>query len=147
MGIVSLEMGHVRIPHDSVLDPFKGVCPFHTDCFEGLASGPAIQKRFGKRAETILDSDPYWDIEAGYIAFALANYILTLAPKKIILGGGVMQKEFLFGKIRRKVSEILNGYLNHKTLLGNLEDYIVPPGLGNRSGMLGAIALAIEFSA
>lgn len=143
-GIVSLEMGHISVPRNLDADPFKGVCPYHADCFEGLASGPAIQARFGQRAETLPDEDPFWEVEAGYIAHALVNYIFTIAPKKIVLGGGVMQKTFLLGKIKKKVYELLNHYLNHDMLNNNIEDYIVPPLLGNRSGVLGGIALAIE---
>jgi fructokinase len=143
-GLVSLEMGHIRIPRDLSLDPFRGVCPYHGDCFEGLASGPAIQARFGQRAETLASDDPFWHVEAGYIAHALANYIFTLAPKKIVLGGGIMQNEFLFAKIRQNVQSLLNDYLHHPMLLSHLDEYIVPPALGNRSGVLGAIALAMD---
>lgn len=145
-GIVSLEMGHIRIPHDLSLDPFRGSCPYHGDCFEGLASGPAIQARFGRRAETIADEDPFWEVEADYIAFALGNYIFTFAPRKIVLGGGVMQKNFLFERIRRKVLEVLNNYLNHSMLTEHIQEYIVPPALGYRSGVLGGIALAMEIA-
>jgi fructokinase len=141
-GLLPLEMGHIRIPRDPQLDPFRGNCPFHGDCFEGLASGPAIQKRFGLRGESIRDDDPFWDVEAGYIAAALVNYILTLSPKKIVIGGGVMGREFLFPIVRRKVQELLNGYVVHPSLLAGIHNYIVPPALGNRSGSLGAIALA-----
>jgi len=144
-GLVSLEMGHVRIPHDEKLDSFKGSCPYHGDCFEGLASGPAIQARFGKRGESLADGDPFWELEAGYIAYAVANYILTLPPKKIVLGGGVMRKDFLYGRIRSRLYGILNKYLNHPLLTSQLDKYIVPPALGDRSGVLGAIALAIEL--
>jgi len=143
-GIVSLEMGHIRIPRNLELDPFPGACPYHGDCFEGVASGPAIQARLGRRAETLSDDDPFWAIEADYIAYALVNYIFTFAPKKIVLGGGVMQKSFLFGKIWKKVHELLNNYLNHEMLINNIEMYIVPPLLGSRSGVLGSIALAIQ---
>lgn len=144
-GLLALEMGHIRIPHDLKLDPFRGTCPYHGDCFEGLASGPAIQARFGQRAESLSDNDPFWEIEADYIAHALANYIFTLAPRIIVLGGGVMQNSFLFGMVRLKVQKILNGYLNNKMLLNTIDQYIVPPGLDNRAGVLGAIALAIEY--
>ena len=144
IGLLSLEMGHIRIPHNRELDPFVGICPFHDDCFEGLASGPAIEKRLGQAGAIIPESDPFWNIEAEYIASALVNYVLTLSPKKIILGGGVMQREFLFSKVRRRVRELLNGYVSHKNLLEHIEDYIVPPGLGNQSGSLGAIALAMQ---
>jgi fructokinase len=141
-GLLALEMGHIRIPHDFARDPFPGNCPFHGDCFEGLANGPAIQKRFGARGETIQANDPFWDVEAGYIAAALANYILTLSPKKIVLGGGVMQREYLFPKIRQDVQRLLNGYVVHPSILTDIDNYIVPPALGSRSGSLGAVALA-----
>ncbi len=144
-GLVSLEMGHVYIPHDTSLDPFPGSCPFHGDCFEGLANGPAIGKRFNRPAESLVDDDPYWDIEAGYIASALANYIFTFPPRKIVVGGGVMHRLYLFNTVRRKLHALLNGYLNHPALTGSLEEYVVPPGLGNRSGVLGGLALAMDL--
>ena len=145
IGLLSLEMGHVLIPHSRERDPFPGNCPFHGDCFEGLASGPAIQKRLGVTGAMIPEEDPYWDLEADYIASALMNYILTLSPKKIILGGGVMQRDFLFPKIHRRVQELLNGYVSSKKIVEDIDDYIVPPGLGNQSGSLGAIALAMQM--
>lgn len=143
-GLVSPEMGHIRIPRDPGRDSFKGACPYHGDCFEGLAAGPAIQARFGRHAETLADDDPYWPLEAAYIAYALVNYILILAPKKIVLGGGVMQKGFLFEMIRENVLELLNKYLSHPVLTENIDAYIVPPLLGNRAGVLGGIALAMD---
>jgi fructokinase len=145
IGLLNLEMGHVRIPHSLELDPFPGNCPFHSDCFEGLASGPAIEKRLGLAGALIPEDDPFWNVEADYIASALMNYILTLSPKKIILGGGVMQREFLFAKVRRRVLELLNGYVASKSLMENIDDYILPPGLGNQAGSLGAIALAMQM--
>src|SRR5512139_667024 len=145
MGLVNPEMGHLRIPHDRERDPFEGSCPFHGDCFEGLANGPAIEKRLGIKGALIPETDPYWDIEAEYIAAALVNYILTLVPKKIILGGGVMQREFLFPKVRSRVRNLLNGYVPSKSILEEIDQYIVPPGLGNQSGGMGAIALAMQY--
>ena len=145
IGMLHPEMGHLRIPHNRELDPFPGICPFHEDCFEGLASGPAIEKRLGVSGAMIPENHPFWNIEADYIASALMNYILTLSPKKIILGGGVMQRGFLFPKVRWRVRELLNRYVSSKSLLENIEDYIVPAGLGNQSGSLGAIALAMQI--
>ena len=145
IGLLSPEIGHIRIPHDVKRDPFPGACPFHGDCFEGLANGPAIEKRFNARGETILDDDPFWDIEADYIALALSNTILTLSPKRIILGGGIMQRAYLFPLVRRKVLKTLNSYVESESLLKNIDQYIVPPKLGNQSGSLGAIALAQSF--
>jgi fructokinase len=145
IGMLHPEMGHLRIPHNRELDPFPGSCPFHGDCFEGLANGPAIEKRLGVAGAIVPENDPFWDIESDYIASALMNYILTLSPKKIILGGGVMQREFLFPKVRQRVRELLNGYVASKSLMENIDDYILPPGLGNQAGSLGAIALAMQM--
>lgn len=141
-GLASLEMGHIRIPHDRERDPFPGACPYHGDCFEGLASGPAVQARFGQRSETLPDDHPFWELEANYIAHALVNYILSLAPDRVIVGGGVMQRQTMFPSVRRKVQELLNGYIRHDMILDRIDRYIVPPALGGRSGVLGAIALA-----
>jgi len=142
MGLLTPEMGHIHVPHDFNLDPFPGSCPFHKDCFEGLASGPAILSRFNVRGETISDDHPFWEIESAYIASALVDYILILSPRIIILGGGIMQRPILFPIIKRKVQEFLNGYVQSPILLENIDTYIVPPGLGNQSGVLGALALA-----
>ena len=144
VGLLHPEMGHVRIPHNRELDPFLGICPFHGDCFEGLASGPAIEKRLGLAGARVPEDDPFWDLEVDYIASALMNYILVLSPKKIILGGGVMQRDFLFPRVRWRVRELLNGYVSSKVLLEKIDSYIVPPELGNQSGSLGAIALAMQ---
>ena len=143
-GLVSPEMGHIRLARDPQLDPFQGACPYHGDCFEGLVAGPALQARFGQRGETLPDDHPYWDLEAGYIAQALMNFILTLAPQRIIIGGGVMQKDFMFPAVRRKTKELLNGYVQHEMLLNRIDEYIIPPALGGRSGVLGAIALSMQ---
>jgi fructokinase len=143
-GLTSPEAGHIRIPHNLQLDPFRGACPSHGDCFEGLAAGPSIEARFSQRGETLPDNHFFWDIEAGYIAHALINYILTLSPKRIIIGGGVMQKSFMFPAVRKKVLELMNGYITHDLLSKNIDQYIVPPALGSRSGVLGAIALIMD---
>jgi fructokinase len=142
LGMLNPEMGHVHVPHDRALDPFPGSCPFHADCFEGLACGPAIRARLGVAGEDLRPDHPFWEIETGYIAAALTNYILTLSPRRIVLGGGVMQTEGLLAKIRRKVQAGLNGYLQHPNILDEIDRYIMPPGLRNLSGSLGAIALA-----
>jgi fructokinase len=143
--MLNLELGHIRIPHSRERDPFNGSCPFHGDCLEGLASGPAIEKRLGVKGSAVTDNDPFWNLEAEYIALALVDFIVTLSPRKIILGGGVMQQEFLFPKIRSRVCELLNGYVNSPSVLQNIDHYIVPPGLGNQSGSMGAIAMAMQL--
>ena len=141
-GLIHPEMGHVRLPHDREQDPFEGLCPYHGDCLEGLGSGPAIEKRWGTPADELPEEHPAWDLEARYLALALTNYICTLSPQRIILGGGVMQRQSLFPKIRQNVLELLNGYVQSPALLEQIDAYIVPPGLGNQAGVLGAIALA-----
>jgi fructokinase len=146
-GMQHTEMGHLRIPHDLKRDPFAGVCSFHGDCFEGLASGPAIQARLDEPGEGLPDDDPFWDIEADYIAAALMNYILVLSPRRIVLGGGVMQRKFLIPIIQSKVQAALGGYIANPLISKGIETYIVAPGLGNRSGVLGAIALAMRVEA
>lgn len=143
-GLLSPEMGHIMVPHDKKHDPFEGACPFHKDCFEGLASGPALEKRWGQKAETLPLDHPAWELEARYIALAIANYITTLSPQRIVIGGGVGGRGELLPIIRKNVQEILNGYVQSTSITENIDEYIVPPGLGGRSGMLGAIALAKE---
>jgi fructokinase len=144
-GLSALEMGHISIPHDLEKDPFAGNCPYHGDCFEGLAAGPAIFSRIGKRGESIPDSNPFWLIEADYISHALVNYILTLSPRIIVIGGGVMQRTLLYDIVRQKVREILNGYLKFDILAKEISSYIVPPALGKYSGVLGAISMAMDL--
>lgn len=141
-GAMHPEMGHIRVPHDWTADPYPGFCPYHGDCFEGLAAGPALEQRWGQRAELLPPDHPAWALEARYIALALTSYILTLVPQRIILGGGVMQQPQLFPLVRREVGALLNGYLPVPALLDPLATYLVPPGLGNRAGVLGALALA-----
>jgi fructokinase len=144
-GVMHPEMGHILVPHDRARDPFEGVCPFHGDCLEGLASGPALVARWGARAETLPKNHPAWDLEATYLAYALVNYILILAPQRIILGGGVMEQEQLFSQVRTKVQAMLNDYLQLPEIVEEIESYIVPPGLGARAGVLGSIALAEQI--
>jgi fructokinase len=141
-GLIHPEMGHLLIPHDRQADPFAGVCPYHGDCLEGLAAGPALEARWGQRAETLPDEHPAWALEAHYLGMALANYILSLSPQRLILGGGVMQKPQLFPLIRARVAALLNGYVETPALRAQIADFIRPPGLGTRSGVLGALALA-----
>ena len=143
-GVMHTEMGHIRVPHDFDADPFPGNCPYHGDCFEGLATGPSIEARWGRRTETLPPDHPAWALEAHYLGLACANFVLTLCPQRIILGGGVMQQAHLFPMIRREVQTALNGYIRVPEILDDIDAYIVPPGLGNRAGVLGAIALAMR---
>ena len=141
-GLVHPEMGHVMPPHDRDEDPFPGVCPYHGDCLEGLASGPAVEQRWQEKAENLPPDHPAWDLEAKYLAHGIIPQIYILSPQRIIMGGGVMEQAQLFPKIRRHVQQILNRYIQAPALLDDVDRYIVPPGLGNRAGVLGAIALA-----
>ncbi len=145
-GLIHPEMGHMFLPHDRTRDPYPGGCPFHGACFEGLASGPAIAQRWGVDPRTLPPDHEAWQLEAHYIALAMVNTVCILSPQRIILGGGVMDRAFLFPIIRRKVRELLNGYIAHDAILERIEEYIVPPALGNRAGVLGAIALARDVA-
>ena len=122
-------------------DTYPGGCPFHTACFEGLASGPAIEARYGKKAYELTDKPEVWELESKYIAKALVNIILTLSPQRIILGGGVMHQEQLFPLIRNKVRDYLNGYIRAAGL-EDMDTYIVPASLGDDQGIMGALKLA-----
>jgi fructokinase len=130
------EMGHIRVPHDWAADPFPGCCPFHGDCLEGLASGPAMQARWGIPAERLPGDHPGWAMEARYLALAVANFVFTMSPGRVILGGGVMQQTRLFPTIRGELASLVNGYIRVPE--------VVPPGLGDRAGVLGALILAEE---
>ena len=141
-GLVHPEMGHLRIPHDWEADPFPGVCPYHGDCLEGLATGPAIEARWGQKGETLPREHPAWQLEAHYLALGLVNLICTLSPQRIIIGGGVMDQDQLFPMIRKEVLELLNEYISAREILEHIDQYIVPPQLGSQAGVLGAIALA-----
>jgi fructokinase len=133
-GVTHPEMGHIRVPHDRTADPFAGICPFHGDCLEGLASGPAIAARWGARAEDLAADHPAWALEAEYLARGLASLTLVLSPALVLLGGGVMQQAQLFPFVRERLARLLAGYVPAPEVL--------PPLLGQAAGISGAIALA-----
>lgn len=139
-GMLHPEAGHIMIQKRDT-DTYVGRCPYHKTCFEGLASGPAIEERWGKKAFELENEDTVWDLEAYYIAQALANYILILSPDMIILGGGVMHQKQLFPLIHKYTRELLNGYIKTKEL-ENIEEYIVPASLNDNQGILGCLELA-----
>jgi fructokinase len=141
-GAMHPEMGHLLIPQHPN-DSFKGVCPYHQHCLEGLASGPAILARWNvSNATELPEHHEAWDLEAYYLGMGLANIIMTYSPKKIILGGGVMHCVGLLEKIRLAVLKSLNGYISCEQIINNINNYIVKPGLHDNSGICGAIALA-----
>jgi fructokinase len=141
-GLLHPEFGHMRVPHDRQRDPFEGVCPYHGDCFEGLASGEAIRQRWGAPGETLTDDAAVWELEAEYVALGLVNVICTLSPQRIILGGGVTQQPALLPLVRRKVQRLLAGYIDAPELGDGIDQFFVAPVLGDRAGVLGAIELA-----
>jgi fructokinase len=136
-GLLHPEFGHMRIPHDREADPFPGSCPYHGDCWEGLAAGPALAARWGRPAHELDGDHAAWRLEARYVALGLVNAASVLSPERIVLGGGVMQAPGLLELVRAKVDSLFAGYFSTE---------IVPPALGRLSGVLGAIALA-ELSA
>ena len=141
-GLVHPEMGHMLlVPQEGDSMP-DGVCPFHRHCLEGLASGPAIEKRWGLSAKLMTQDHPAWDLEANYLAQMCVNMILTVSPERIVLGGGVMQQMHLFPKIRKRVLALLGGYVSSPSITPEgIEGYIVPPALGVNSGVIGALLL------
>lgn len=139
-GMMHPEAGHVPVRRRSG-DTYRGGCPWHDCCLEGMASGPAIEERWGCPAARLADRPEVWELEADYIAQALAGYILTLSPQVIVLGGGVMQQRQLFPLIRDNVARMLGGYLQAEALR-HMEDYIVPSALEGRQGILGCLELA-----
>jgi fructokinase len=145
-GLLHPELGHMRIPHDRVADPFLGSCPYHGDCLEGLASGEAMRQRWGQDAQQ-LDGEAPWQLEAEYVALGLVNVVCALSPKRIILGGGVMKEPTLLARVREHMRELLAGYFDAAELRDEIGDFVVRPGLGDHAGVLGAIALAQEAAA
>lgn len=139
-GMVHPEAGHVLIRRRSD-DTYEGKCPYHKTCLEGMAAGPAIEERWGRKAVELADRTEVWDLEADYIAQALTGYILTLSPEMIILGGGVMHQEQLFPLIRQKVTQLLGGYVQAEEL-EDMEHYIVPASLHDDQGIMGCLELA-----
>lgn len=142
-GLVHPEMGHMRVARDPA-DAFPGVCPFHGDCLEGLASGAAIGARRGAPGERLPIDDPVWALEARYLALGLVNVIAVLSPQRLIVGGGVMRHPRLLSWIRAEVKSLLAGYIRATPATDGIDGYIVPPALGERAGVLGALALAYE---
>lgn len=141
-GMLHPEGGHILLSRHPE-DPNGGVCPYHKNCMEGFASGPSIEARWGKKAVELVDRPEVWELESYYIAQALVNYIMILSPQKIILGGGVMHQEQLFPLIRRKVKEMIGGYLNTKELT-DMDNYIVPASLHDDQGIMGCIKLGLD---
>ncbi|MEM7587227.1 MAG: ROK family protein [Acidobacteriota bacterium] len=140
-GLLHPEMGHINVPRHPE-DTFEGLCPFHGDCLEGLASGPAIEARTGTPGGELADDHPVWDIEAHYLTALASNLTLILSPQRLIFGGGVMQRSRLYELVRRGLRRSLAGYLQVPEITEHMDRYLVAPRLGARAGVCGAIALA-----
>ncbi len=141
-GLVHPEVGHLRVPRERDREPFAGICPVHGDCWEGLASGPAMAERWGTAPEELPDDHPAWEIEADYLALGILSVVMVASPERVIVGGGVMERRPLLGLVRRRLRELVNGYLQTPLLGEDIGSYVISPGLGDRAGVLGAIALA-----
>ena len=141
-GMLHPEGGHVLLTRHKD-DPEGGICPYHKNCFEGLACGPSIEARWGKKAVELADRAEVWELESYYIAQALTDFIMILSPRRIILGGGVMHQEQLFPLIRAKVKEMIGGYLDTRELK-DMDSYIVPASLHDDQGIMGCIKLGLD---
>jgi fructokinase len=142
-GLLHPELGHMRVPHDHERDPFPGSCPFHGDCLEGLASGYALRRRWGQPAQELSRED-VWELEAEYLALGMLNVALTLAPQRILIGGGVLEAPGLLPLVQGRLAGLAAGYPGVAELEAHVGDYLVRPGLGGRSGVVGAFELARE---
>ena len=143
-GLVHPEMGHMLLRPDPRDPSPKGFCPYHASCLEGLANGPAIEKRWGISAKELPEDHIAWEIEAEYLAQMCVNTIVLLSPKRIVLGGGEMHQLHLFPRIRRRTLELLGGYVAHPAILEQIDTFIVPPALGDNAGAVGSLLLAVN---
>jgi fructokinase len=146
-GLIHPEVGHIRIPHDRARDAFDGICPVHGDCWEGLAAGGAIEQRWEADPRELPDEHPAWELEAEYLALGILSIVLVASPERLIVGGGVMERAGLLGELRRRLPDLLDGYLQTPLLAERIDEYLVAPQLDDSAGVLGAIALAGDASA
>lgn len=142
-GLLHPEMGHLLVPSFDG-DAFPGVCPFHGRCLEGVASGTALGARAGRPAQELAPDDPVWDLEAHYLAFGLLAIVEVLAPRRIVVGGGVAGVPGLLARVRHHLVRLNGSYIVHSALRDEVDRYVVAPGLGDRSGVMGALELARE---
>jgi fructokinase len=141
-GLIHPEVGHLRVPHDRARDPFAGACPVHGDCWEGLAAGRALAERWQTRPQDLPDDHEAWTLEAEYVALGILSIVCVASPQRVILGGGVMERPGLDALVKRRLRELVGGYLDSPLLGDDIDDYLVPPALGDDAGVLGAIAMA-----
>lgn len=141
-GMLHPEGGHLLLSRHPD-DPYEGGCPYHKSCLEGLAAGPAIEARWGKKGVELTDQKEVWELEAYYIAQALVDYIMVLSPQRIILGGGVMHQEHMMPLVREEVKRQMAGYIKTKEL-EDIDSFIVLPSLNDNQGIMGALKLGIN---
>ncbi|MDP6934731.1 MAG: ROK family protein, partial [Myxococcota bacterium] len=141
-GLLHPELGHVRVPREG--DDYPGNCPVHGDCLEGLVSGPALEQRWGQPAHELPDEHPAWPQAARTLALGLVNWVLTLAPQRVVMGGGVSRRKQLLPRLRAELRDLLGGYMDVPELSGSLDGFLVEPELGDLAGVLGAMSMAEE---
>jgi len=139
-GLLHPEFGHIAL--HKIAGEADGICESHGNCAAGLASGPAIQHRWGAPAETFEDGHPMWSSQAHYIAAFCNAITLAYSPQRIVLGGGVMQFSSLLAKVQQAFAQEVNGFLPVLERTGGVEQYIVSPGLNTASGVAGAFIIA-----
>ena len=144
-GLIHPEAGHMRVPHDRERDPFAGSCPMHGDCWEGLASGGAIAARWGTQPAELASDHEAWGLEAEYLALGILNLTLVVSPERVVVGGGVLEQPGLLAMVRHRLPGLIAGYLDAPELDAEIDRYLVAPSLGDRAGVLGAIALAKDL--
>lgn len=141
-GVIHPEMGHINVRRHPGDLAFPGVCPFHQDCVEGLASGPAIQARWGHDLSSLGAEHESSSIIGFYLGQLAGTILLTLAPRRIVFGGGVMQSGLLLAEIRLSLEQMLNGYHRSPSQTESMGDRVRVSSLDGRAGMLGALILA-----
>ena len=142
-GMIHPEGGHILLARHPEDPMERGVCPYHPNCLEGFASGPSVEKRWGKKGIELSDRPEVWELEAFYLGQAICNYIMILSPQRIIVGGGVMHQPQMLGLIREEVKKQVAGYIQGKGM-EDLENYIVGVSLNDNQGAMGAVKLAME---
>lgn len=143
-GLGHCEAGHMQVGRLAG-DDWPGVCPYHGDCAEGLASGPAVAARAGAPGDQVDPSDPAWDMVVHALGGLLHNVVLATAPQRILVGGGVASgRPWLLPRVRDALVASLNGYAVADRIAAQIDQFVQPPGLGERAGPLGAVALGLD---
>ena len=140
-GLLHPEMGHLLLPPMDG-DTFPGICPYHGRCLEGVACGPALEARTGRAPREIPPGDPVWELEAQYLAAGFLSIVEVLSPQRIVVGGGVANVPGLLERVRRHMVRLNAGYIARAPLTEQIDRFLVPPALGGRAGVLGALELA-----